>query len=59
MQILKKNILLISDYWTILDGLNGYRYDFDTTLNSTTNLNLSVGPQMGLIAQELKSLHRN
>ncbi len=51
---IKKNISPIDDYWTILNGLNGYRYDFDTTLNSTTNLNLTSRPQIGLISQEVE-----
>ncbi len=53
---IKKNIQAISDYWTVLNGLNGYRYDYETTLNSTTNLNLSSEPQMGLIAQEVEAV---
>jgi hypothetical protein len=53
---IKTNINPIIDYWTILNGLNGYRYDFDTTLNSTTNLNLTDGQQMGLIAQEVEAV---
>lgn len=52
----KKNLQPISDYWTVLNGLNGYRYDYDTTLNSITNLNLSAEPQMGLIAQEVEAV---
>ena len=51
---IKTNINPITDYWTILNGLNGYRYDFDTTLNSTTNLHLTDRPQIGLISQEVE-----
>ncbi len=53
---IKTDVLPISDYWTILNGLNGYRYDYDTSLNATTNLNLSDAPQMGLIAQEVEAV---
>ncbi len=53
---IKTDVVPISDYWTILNGLNGYRYDYDTSLNATTNLNLSDAPQMGLIAQEVEAV---
>ncbi|MBP7822191.1 MAG: tail fiber domain-containing protein, partial [Saprospiraceae bacterium] len=53
---IKTNIQPLTDYWNILENINGYRYEYDTSLNSTTNLNLASGTNVGLIAQEVENV---
>lgn len=53
---LKKNLQKITDWRDILNGINGYRYEWNELGERVVSDSLKTGIQIGLVAQELEKV---